>query len=117
MPFERALCHCTDCRGTTGAPAVAWFTVRTEDFRFVAGEPREYRATPAAVRTFCGVCGAQLTFVHDSYEGARIDVTTASLDDPEAVPPVEQIFVRSRLSWMESAADLPGDLERRPPQP
>ena len=29
--------------------------------------------------------------------------------------PREQIFVRSRIGWMEDAADLPGDLERRPP--
>ena len=114
-PFERALCLCTDCQRTTGAPAVAWFTVRTEAFRFTDGAPREYRSSSAAARTFCPACGAQLTFVHDSYEGGRIDVTTATLDDPQAAPPREQIFVRSRIGWMEDAADLPGDLERRPP--
>ena len=113
-PFEQALCHCTLCRGTTGAPAVAWFTVEADGFRFVKGAPARFRSSAEAERTFCPRCGAQLTFVRHDYEGQRVDVTTASLDDPEAASPVEQIYVRSRLSWMERLDALPGDLHRRP---
>ena len=112
QPFERALCHCTLCRATTGAPAVAWFTVRESDLR-LTGEPVAYAASKHAVRTFCGRCGTQITFKHADYED-RIDLTTASLDDPEAAPPVEQIWVRSRLRWMADAHALPDDLDRRP---
>ena len=32
----------------------------------------------------------------------------------EAAPPVEQIWVRSRLRWMADSHSLPDDLERRP---
>ncbi len=112
-PFERALCHCSLCRDTTGAPAVAWFTVRDADFRVTAGQPKMYASSPEAERTFCGRCGTQLTFWRDDYD-ARIDVTTASLDDPSAFPPVEQIYVRSRLPWMVATDLLPDDLDRRP---
>ncbi len=111
-PFERALCHCELCRKTTGAPAVAWFTVR-EDALALTGEPVSWASSDRAVRTFCGRCGTQITFRDASYEN-RIDLTTASLDDPEAAPPAEQIWVRSRLGWMATAHALPDDLERRP---
>ena len=106
-PTERALCHCTLCRATTGAPAVAWFTVPTDVFRYTAGAPRSYASTPEAVREFCGTCGTQLTFARHDYGGRRIDVTTASLDDPERAPPREHIWTRSRLSWMTALGDLP----------
>lgn len=111
-PFERALCHCELCRRTTGAPAVAWFTVRESTLR-LTGEPTSYASSEHAVRTFCGRCGTQITFKDAGY-GDRIDLTTASLDDPEAAPPVEQIWVRSRLRWMADSHSLPDDLERRP---
>jgi YHS domain-containing protein len=39
VPFKETLCHCSLCRGTTGAPAVAWFSVRPRDFRFTEGKP------------------------------------------------------------------------------
>lgn len=106
-PIERALCHCTICRGTTGAPALAWFTVTTAAFRYTAGEPRRYASSEEAVREFCGVCGTQLTFAHRDYSGDRIDVTTGSLDAPEAAPPREHIWVRSRLGWMADLHALP----------
>lgn len=111
-PFERALCHCALCRRTTGAPAVAWFTVRESTLR-LTGEPASHASSEHAVRTFCGRCGTQITFKDAAY-GDRIDLTTASLDDPEAAPPVEQIWVKSRLPWMAAAHSLPDDLDRRP---
>lgn len=111
-PFERALCHCDLCRKTTGAPAVAWFTVKASALE-LNGEPVTYAASEHAERTFCGRCGTQITFKDADYDD-RIDITTGSLDDIEAAPPVEQIWVRSRPDWMAAAHTLPDDLDRRP---
>lgn len=111
-PFERALCHCALCRATTGAPAVAWFTVN-ETGLTLTGDRTTYASSDAATRTFCGRCGAQITFKAADY-GDRIDLTTGTLDDIEAAPPVEQIFVRSRPTWMAAAHTLLDDLARRP---
>jgi hypothetical protein len=102
-----ALCHCTDCRRTTGAPAVAWFTLPTEAFRFTKGEPARYASSAKAERTFCARCGAQITFVHEDYDGKRLDITTASLDDPQVAPPRLHIFTRIRLAWMNNLNALP----------
>jgi hypothetical protein len=94
-----SVCHCENCRRTTGAPMVAWFSVKPEAFRFSAGAPVRFASTQTGAREFCGRCGAQLTF-RDSRRVDEIDITTASLDDPSAVPPVEQIWAVSRLDWV-----------------
>ncbi len=101
------LCHCSLCRATTGAPAVAWCSVEATNFRFIRGLPRSYRSTPFGTRTFCPTCGTQLTFRDDDETG--IDITTASLDEPgsDAVAPRDQTFARSELSWMGTVHALP----------
>jgi len=105
-PFNELLCHCTICRRTTGAPMVAWFSAPRERFRWVRGQPAQFRSTPVAVRSFCPRCGTQLTFAHDEFPD-EVDVTTASLDDPHAVPPRAHIFARSRLQWVRLDDGLP----------
>jgi hypothetical protein len=106
VPFHETLCHCVDCRRVTGAPAVAWFSVRTAQLRFVSGAPRRFASSERAMRGFCPDCGTALTFQYNAMPD-EIDVTIASLDDPEAVRPLDQLWTRSRPSWMERAAELP----------
>lgn len=105
--FNATLCHCSLCRATTGAPAVAWCSVEATNFRFTRGLPRSYRSTPHGTRTFCATCGTQLTFREDSDTG--IDITTASLDAPgeDAVAPRDQTYARSELPWMDRSLALP----------
>ena len=105
-PYHRTLCHCAICRRTSGAPAVAWFSVPSDAFSFVRGGARTFRSSPVATRSFCGNCGTPLTFRMDGL--GEVDITTCSLDDPEAVPPDDQTFTRSRLAWTETAHRLPG---------
>lgn len=110
--YHSTLCHCTTCRGTTGAPAVAWFSVALDGFRFTQGEPRSFRSSDLATRTFCGTCGTALTYRRDDLD--EVDVTTASLHDPEAVPPEDHTYARSRLRWMDGLASLPRHETTRP---
>jgi hypothetical protein len=58
--------------------------VRSADFRLLKGE--QFKTTDKGVRRFCPTCGTQLTFEHADFPD-EIDVTTASLDDPESVLP------------------------------
>jgi hypothetical protein len=98
-PFQETNCHCSICRRTTGAPFVAWFSVRRTGFRVVKGEPVRFNTTAQGVRTFCSTCGTQLTFTHADFPD-EIDVTTSSLDDPESVPPRDNTRTSSRLRWI-----------------
>jgi len=103
---EGALCHCASCRRASGAPAVAWFTVRTEDLEFDRGAPVEYRSSEHVIRQFCGRCGTPLTYLHEQHP-EYVDITTATLDDPESMPPGDHIWTSHRLRWMETLDQLP----------
>jgi len=105
-PYALSLCHCADCRRVSGAPALAWFSVKKNNFAFVSGHPAVYRSSRDARREFCGRCGAQITYAHEQ-RADEIDITTASLDDPNAAAPLEHIWVGSRLAWMSGLDTLP----------
>jgi hypothetical protein len=98
-PFHETNCHCSICRRTTGAPFVAWFSVRPSKFRWVSGDPSHFRSSGKASRSFCARCGTQLTFQSDDYPD-EIDVTTCSLDQPEAVPPRDHTYTGNMLPWI-----------------
>ncbi|MET0982284.1 MAG: GFA family protein [Telluria sp.] len=104
--FNGTLCHCSDCRRIAGAPAVAWFSVREAAMRFAKGDPATFRSSEHVLRGFCGACGTTLSFQDDRYPD-DIDIATASLDDPEAVPPRDHTFAAERLSWMQGMDALP----------
>jgi hypothetical protein len=105
-PFHETNCHCSICRRTTGAPFVAWFSVPRSHFRFVSGEPKRFNSTTKGARSFCPHCGTQLTFEHEDFPD-EIDVTTCSLDNPEALPPRDHTWISSKLSWVKLPGDLP----------
>lgn len=96
-------CHCSNCRRAVGAPSVAWITVPRPGFRYVQGEPRRFRTDTQAWRTFCGTCGTSLTFESDTRPG-ELDITTGSLDHPEAFPPREDSFPEERVPWVPLVA-------------
>ena len=51
------------------------------------------------------ICGTQLLFVEQGKD--EIDITTASLDQPGLVPPVDQIYVDSKIPWLNLSDTLP----------
>src|SRR3954468_1097628 len=97
--LHQANCHCANCRRAAGAPAVAWITVRTSDFKFTKGKPKRFRTETKAWRTFCSMCGTSLTYENDNRPG-EIDITTGSLDHPEKFAPNKDVYAEERLSWV-----------------
>lgn len=106
QPFHSTICHCADCRKAAAAPLVACFSVRKDAFRFTRGTPRRFASSAWGTRSFCPDCGTQLTFVHAGLPD-EIDVTTCSLDRPEAVPPQDHVRMAARLPWIVVADGLP----------
>ncbi len=113
-PLSSGTCQCNTCRKISAAAIVPWITVESKDFAFTAGPPVDYKSSPPATRSFCGRCGTPLTFRHTSYEGKRIDITTVSLDNPEAFPPEGHVWTSQKLSWMKLADGLPTFKEGAP---
>lgn len=105
-PQDAGYCHCRMCQRSTGAPVVPWLTMASEGFAWTRGEPAVYRSSPGAERLFCPACGTQLVF-RVIAEPQQLDVTLASLDDPEAVPPDHHSWTSSRIAWFDTRDDLP----------
>jgi hypothetical protein len=105
-PRHADYCHCRMCQRATGAPVVPWLTVTREAFAWSKGEPAVYRSSQNAERLFCASCGTQLAF-RAIAEPDHLDVTLASLDDPEAVRPSHHIWTASRIGWFDTVDDLP----------
>lgn len=100
------LCHCQDCRRSSGAPVVGWAAVRAEKLA-LTGELTQYRSSALATREFCPVCGTGLFYRNETVLPGLVDVQIATLDDPAALPPTAHIQAAERIAWMERAHELP----------
>jgi hypothetical protein len=98
------VCHCRTCRRVAGAPVVAWVSVAADDYRVIKGEPAGYSSSPGIARNFCAACGTQLTYAGVPGE---IDVTTASLDAPDAFPPTHHSWLGHDIAWVKFGDGLP----------
>ena len=112
-PTNTMICHCETCRRAAGSPVVAWLTFKAADFRISQGAPVEFSSTPPVRRGFCGICGTPLTYTHrDSPDS--VDVTTCSLDDPQAFPPTHHSWLSDNVDWVRFGDGLPAFPQSRP---
>ncbi|MCY1197937.1 Glutathione-dependent formaldehyde-activating enzyme [compost metagenome] len=105
-----AHCHCSICRRTTGGIVTTWATVPLASFRWTAGTPAEYASSASCVRYFCANCGSQLALI-TQLAPDTLDLTVATLDRPEAVPPDRHIWVKNRIPWLHLDPQLPEEDE------
>jgi hypothetical protein len=112
-PVYHALCHCSDCRRDTGAPAVSWALFRNENFELLEGEPKIYASSENARRHFCADCGTSLFYTNETIFPNMTDIQSATLDDPAALPLQIHVQTAERISWMKDIDSLP-QFERYP---
>lgn len=98
------LCHCENCRKAIGAQAVAWILLKKELFSLIQGELLRYSTETNAWRSFCPKCGSSI-----AYESPKrldeIDITTGSLDNPDAFPPEWDAFDDEKITWVPRAKE------------
>jgi hypothetical protein len=112
-PTNSMVCHCQTCRRAAGSPVVAWVTFPMDAFQFTRGSPSRFKSTPPVRRTFCAACGTPLTYEHrDAPES--VDITTCSLDLPNAFPPTHHSWLGHDLEWVRFGDGLPTFPEFRP---
>jgi hypothetical protein len=80
---------------------VAWLTFDRGQVEILSGAPRAYRSSQGVVRHFCGTCGSQLLYETVS-SPTTIDLTTASLDNPNLFPPTMEVWLEHRVSWQSA---------------
>src|SRR5262245_10813452 len=114
-PLTHALCHCSDCRRSAGAPMVGWTMYRDEAVKVTKGTLKVYASSEHGRRHFCPDCGTGIFYTNVKMLPGIIDIQSATYDDPEAVPARAHIQVAERIDWMERAHELPA-FERYPPR-
>lgn len=105
-PVMTAICHCSMCRRSNAAPAVAWAMFAESQVRFTRDIPKSYASSEEGRRGFCGTCGTQVSFTA-SYIPGLIDLTIGSMDRPDALAPQFHYWHSRRLAWAEFADALP----------
>jgi hypothetical protein len=105
-PTQVNYCHCRMCQRSAGAPVVAWVTFKAEQVHFLKGGPKWLESSDKASRGFCANCGTQLLW-RPTRETDEIDLTAASLDDPNTIRPDIHIWTASQLRWLHIQDDLP----------
>jgi hypothetical protein len=91
---------------------MAWAAFAGDGFEFTSASPGQYKSSDTVVRTFCDACGASLTLADERFD-AEVYVAITSLDDPESTAPDFHIWRSHRLSWLETADDLPRYMQFR----
>jgi hypothetical protein len=114
-PFDAGGCHCRTCQLNSGAPAVAFASVKTGDWVATSGAQsiRTAKSSSFGHRAFCGACGTPL-YVKVDHQPETVDFSIATLDDPGAVPPGFHIFWSSKVEWFNPGDDLPKFEKFRP---
>ena len=110
---RHGLCHCEDCRRSSGAPATAWLAVPKESFSVTQGEATRWDGDGGAERYFCGNCGTGLYYLNDAVLPGIADIQSATLDDAGAYAPAAQIQCAERLGYMAKLQEMP-EFERWP---
>ena len=114
-PFDCGWCHCRTCQLESGAPAMAFASVRNGDWRITDGadKAKRIRSSSFAERLFCGECGTPLAIDYD-IQPETFDFSVVTLDDSAAIAPEFHIFWGSKVPWFNPADDLPRHDKFRP---
>ena len=92
---------------------VAWAAFAESDLTVTQGTPKTINSSGAAMRSFCAECGSGLFYRNAEALPGIVDIQSATLDDPDALPPTAHIQTAERLAWMRHAHELPA-FERFP---
>jgi hypothetical protein len=106
-PRHSSVCHCADCRRTTGALTTAWVGYPVEALEVERGSPRSYASSEAVERRFCEACGTSLFYFNERFLPGMVDILTATFDEPESLPPRVHVQVADALPWEAGLEDLP----------
>ncbi len=100
-------CHCFSCRRQTGS-AIASFAAFpvAGHFRWTKAQPTSFNSCPGVTRRFCPICGTPLSYEAERYPD-EIHLHIGLFDQTEDLVPEAHWHVDEKLSWFDTADDLP----------
>jgi hypothetical protein len=84
---------------------MTWAEFPKQAVTWASGAVRWRRSSDTGERGFCPDCGTTLTFRY--LHGADIDLAVATMDDPDSLPPEDELWTQSRPGWMPADERLP----------
>lgn len=105
--MHHAVCHCDDCRKSSGAVMVPWVAFAKDALVVESGQPKVYRSSEHGERHFCPHCGTGLFYFNEQILPGIVDIQSVTLDDAADRPPQAHIQVADALPWESSLDELP----------
>ena len=100
-PNSVSICHCVDCRRSSGAPMMSWAEFPDAQVKVTKGQLKTFNSSGTAMRSFCGDCGTGIFYTNAELLPGVFEVQSATLDDPNLLPPTMQIQTAERVEWMK----------------
>jgi hypothetical protein len=114
-PANVRICHCRSCQRATGGPCFARAVFLAELVER-SGETIRWPTSPRVDRLACARCGTPL-FAEPKDPPARLAISLATLDDPDALVPDMHIWVSEKRAWVPIDDGLPQFERGAPPLP
>ena len=86
---------------------VGWALFPDNAVRVTKGVPSIYNSSEDGRRHFCPGCGTGLFYTNEKMLAGIIDLRSATLDNPDALPAQFHMQTADRISWMQAAHTLP----------
>ncbi len=100
------ICHCRMCQKAVGNAFISLVSVEFDQFAWTRGTNAEFFSSQKTARGFCAECGTPL-YMRDA-DDTKIFLTLGTLDDPNRVPPKQQVGNEAMLTWFAGLHHLPG---------
>ena len=102
-PLAIGHCHCHSCRRHSGAAVATLAIFQADKVRFSQSDRSIYNSSPGVGRGFCNQCGTPLTWEGND----NISLHISTLDDPNILTPERHWYYEERISWFDTADELP----------
>lgn len=104
-PFEVFhLCHCSQCRRSTGSAHAANIFTSPDRLEWLAGEDLVKRYTPdepdVITKCFCSHCGSLVPYT--SLKSGKLIIPAGSLSESPGIDPADNIYWRDRAGWYDA---------------
>jgi hypothetical protein len=95
------------CRRANGSSFATNASVRTEEFRVIAGREliREYQSSPGNFRAFCSNCGSPVYGTVGEVPSIR-RIRVGTLDEVNGAKSLAHIWTGSKSEWFEFTDEL-----------
>ncbi|KAK7050103.1 GFA domain-containing protein [Favolaschia claudopus] len=103
---EQTVCHCTDCRETSGSAFSINVLALKKDVK-ITGPVKEYNSKlpsrNTVTRLFCSNCGSAISQLSTLFDDAQV-IQTGNFSDFANVPITTELFVKDRWTGVAPVA-------------